>query len=583
MLHQKNGAGSGWLPGGGSYVAYTSPSGAQTTIVVEKVDPAKSSCQFEPTPRYNVTSERATFRLSRGGAGAGAGAVPPSLFVYWSNLATGTFLQRNGSVAVADDGTFAINVAVDDVITITTMDWARPTYPTPPADGPFPAAVDGSFAATAVGQESPLFAQMSGAFEVGASALRPHNTLQQVAAGFPVKWLRDDKAPFTQMGDGSWGATSVSVDVAAITACSVFVGVRGSFPNTDGTGLLFGVDTNRSVWFVANTVAQVVAGARTGAYPNSGPLATGKKLVFNTLEVRINGSIASATGSVNGKQVFTGAALDAGISIGGTGTVLLGTSDYGAAEFDAFAASGTSAAPSPAPPPPSPTPLPPIAPSSCKPATPGVRVRPCTGAVLCCAVCACAVRARAAPCLRRRADVVVVVVVVVVVCNRRGRRCCGCLRAPARWRACSGGPTRTTSGSCSAAAQRCVRGSPSRARATPAPHHRQPVLRSGEAEAGAQGHACPSCPAQTRPVPTPCHDLHRRPAKKTRRFDVIAAWRGVAWCCSGVAWRGAACTLAQCAHQRPGSVAWWCVVTSNTATWRHMAGHDGVAAAGGPA
>lgn len=260
-------------------------------------------------------------------------------------------------------------MAVDDVVTITTKAWTRPTsWPAPPDEHAFPSTLVDDFESDPIGAESPYFAQMSGAFEVAPSTLRKGSTLQQRAVGFPVKWLRDDKAPFTQAGDGHWGKTSVQVDVAAISAVSVFVVIRGNFGGTDGTGLLFGVDTNRSRWFVAPTIQS----AMQGAYVVSGSLATAKQGVFNTLNVSINDVAASAKGFINGVLVFENLT---NISVKLTGTVVLGTSDYGIAEYDNFAARGTSEPPSPSPPSPGPAPgpppLPPLPPKGCKPPVPG--------------------------------------------------------------------------------------------------------------------------------------------------------------------------------------------------------------------
>lgn len=371
LLHRV-GSGSGWLSGGGSYVAYTDPADtASFTLVIEKVDPSLSSCQFESTPRYAVTAERATFQV---GGPQMMGAAGKVLNVYWSNLASSTFLQRNASVTVADDGTFAIAVGVDDLITVTTAAWSKPAYPAPPLDSAFPCTITDDFDGDAVGSESALFAQMSGAFEVDASAVRSGtNTLQQRGVGKPVKWLRNDLAPFTQMGTGSWGATSVSVDVAAVTATAVFVGVRGKFSNTDGSGLLVGVDTAHALWFAAQSIAEVMSGSLTGNYQLSGPLPAARKGVFNTLNVSVAGTAATATATINGKQVFSSAAALKG-ALSATGTVVLGTSDYGLAEFDNFVARGVDAPspPGPGPSPPSPSPgLPPLPPQTCLHKPPG--------------------------------------------------------------------------------------------------------------------------------------------------------------------------------------------------------------------
>jgi hypothetical protein len=62
----------------------------------------------------------------------------------------------------------------------------------------------------------------------------PNHALKQAAVGFPVKWLRDDILPVTQLGSNRWGDINLTVSAALpaptdqfnnVSANAVFVGV----------------------------------------------------------------------------------------------------------------------------------------------------------------------------------------------------------------------------------------------------------------------------------------------------------------------------------------------------------------------
>ena len=195
------GAGSGLLDKGGSYVGYLSPNRSEFTLVIEKVRPQLSMCRFEATPGYNVANESATF------------IVPPSvrgrpLYLWRSNFQSQAFMVGGEAVAVTSNGTVRVMVAVDDLITLSTLSWeGPPRLPPAPPPSAFPSTVSESFEEYEVGQEPVLFAQMSGAFEVvqGGQGMgtrmgkRMGKVLRQSAVGPPVNWLRANIAPSTQV------------------------------------------------------------------------------------------------------------------------------------------------------------------------------------------------------------------------------------------------------------------------------------------------------------------------------------------------------------------------------------------------
>merc|ERR1712091_734116 len=92
------------------------------------------------------------------------------------------------------------------------------------------------------GQEADLFAQMSGGFEVSLAADGKNKVLRQSGVGFPVKWLRDDTRPYSQVGDFSWKDANVSSRVLVEQAGEAgFIGARAQLQGTKGNGIFYGI------------------------------------------------------------------------------------------------------------------------------------------------------------------------------------------------------------------------------------------------------------------------------------------------------------------------------------------------------
>jgi galactosylceramidase len=133
----QRGAGVGYLAGGGTYATLLSPSATDATIVIEKLDRAASQCSWSSSPKNATSPETATFTLG------GTLARITSLHVYRSTFdATGSadpaaMYASQGTLAVVG-GTFSISVAVNDVITLSTVQGTKGAHAPPPAPAPFP-------------------------------------------------------------------------------------------------------------------------------------------------------------------------------------------------------------------------------------------------------------------------------------------------------------------------------------------------------------------------------------------------------------------------------------------------------------
>lgn len=339
------GNGSGTLAMGGSYVSYFN--GNDVSVVIEKVSPQISDCGFQTTPSYNVTDEVGKFQL----AGDLRGQVR-SLSQWRSNFANGSFFQRFDDIVVAADGSFSVNIAVDDLISLSTTAGQRNGAAdlSPPVASVFPSLHEDNFNRYDIGQEADLFAQMSGGFEVSLAADGKNKVLRQTSVGFPVKWLRDDVRPFTQVGDFAWTDANVSSRVLVEqSGQAAFIGARAQLQGTKGNGIFCGIvagnATHLGQWFVAGSIDDVGVDA-TWLARGYGAIATGE---WYDLRIEANGN--SAKFYLDGEVVAALAAPSA------SGAAAIGTRDYAPAQFDDFVVSARGGAPAPTPgPPPLPTP-----------------------------------------------------------------------------------------------------------------------------------------------------------------------------------------------------------------------------------
>jgi galactosylceramidase len=376
------GEGSGFLTDGGSYVSYVSEDAKDFSLVVEKVSPHKAGCGFSSQGSYNVSDEKAEFTLTAGSA-LHLTAAGKALAGYRSNFIAGTFMQPiAGGVMVAADGSFSVEVAVDDLITLTNTrpadGPAPPALPPPPADSPMPTHFSDDFEQYTVGSEASLWAQASGSFEVAALP-GGKKVLKQAAVGFPVKWLRDDVLPVTQLGDRqAWGDTNLSitvglpgaadgVDAGNTTGNAVFVGVHVQIGATDGSGVWVAIEVSGDWWLTAGKASALHFGPGSSCLahgtldPTPKPGADG--VAWTRVELSAVGTLASL--SLNGRSVASGATIPkAG------GNVAIGSLAYAPAFYDDFTVAATGNAPPPPPPSPHPGPGPPPLPTPSKCAAP---------------------------------------------------------------------------------------------------------------------------------------------------------------------------------------------------------------------
>ncbi len=321
------GGGSGWLPAGGTFVSYASPSGEDVTIVVEKMDANVSRCQRgqRPADRLAVTrAENVTFDVRGGFADEGRqgfGRVPGNVTLWASHFGgderdAGLFLRRADVPVV--DGTVTIEVWPNWAYTLSSIRTAskagqasvvqgrresereRPR-PSPP-QGQFPCAYNDDFDQCVPHSIPKYVAPLAGAFEcVAAPGGRSGLVVRQMSPAMSI-CDRGDVTPYAIVGDGFRTEYTVSLDVLLPSSGGgAFVGARTKGPVGSGVGMdgvFFAV--NATGWHMALNISGVV-GAGTiasGLLPRPpGRAESG----WRRLSLAVSG--ARATASVDGVPV----------------------------------------------------------------------------------------------------------------------------------------------------------------------------------------------------------------------------------------------------------------------------------------
>lgn len=196
-------AGSGLLPAGGSFVSSLAPArGNAFTLILESLEGACLRCSGGAVPAQDLV-----FALAAGGA-----LPTPGMTLHaWLTTEAVPFV-RVADVVVGADGTLAVTLPSDAMITLTTQTLgahgAAPPAP-PSAPFPLPFVADFSEAANAYDVLPKFFADQAGSFAVR------HGVVQQVADADPGSnaWVRNGP-PLTLVGDNNWTDVVVSTTIA---------------------------------------------------------------------------------------------------------------------------------------------------------------------------------------------------------------------------------------------------------------------------------------------------------------------------------------------------------------------------------
>jgi galactosylceramidase len=244
-------AGVGLLDNGGSYVSLTDPTGQQLTIIVETMNRNSSQCKWTTSVDYNTTEQTATFQLDR------SFAHITQLFAFFSNFTTidvdQAFIYK-GIIAL-NNGTFTLQLPIEVVYTLSTINGTKGAYEPPPASTPFPLPYEDDFDQYPIFSEAALFADQSGSWQIVDTSSSRGRVMRQMVTEIPISWCGEAPYPYSIIGDNQWQQPlTVSVDVMIESVGTAFVALGVSRGNCDvagvgSPGIVFSINTtNNGLW-----------------------------------------------------------------------------------------------------------------------------------------------------------------------------------------------------------------------------------------------------------------------------------------------------------------------------------------------
>ncbi|XP_028250515.1 galactocerebrosidase isoform X2 [Parambassis ranga] len=318
----------GHLAQGGSYVALTNGKGS-LTVVIETMTHDHSVCIRPPLPHFNVTSQNATFQLKGSFASIKELKVWRSQFNFKTKKPS--FFEKLTPLTIKD-GSFTLNLAEDEVYTLTTVTTgSKGSYPDPPPSARFPKVYKDDFdVRNPPFSEAPNFADQTGVFEyhVNLTDSGPHVfTLRQALTERPVTWAADADQTISVIGDYQWQNLEVTCDVFMenVKSSGVFIAARvdkGGQSIRSAKGVFF--------WVFADGTYKVtndLAGQTVLAEGQSGTRAYG----WYNLSLTVKGQYAA--GMLNGYPLWKQAV----VLTPKNGWAAIGTRSFELAQFDNFA------------------------------------------------------------------------------------------------------------------------------------------------------------------------------------------------------------------------------------------------------
>ena len=225
-LYLRNGSGSGFLPGGGSYVTLVSDEIASDyTIVIETTTRAHSMCiRRNPSWNWSVAElQTVTFSLEN------YKLQQVSSLQLWETRLFGEevfFFEKRSPVPIVN-GSFQITLVPDSIYTLTTTTGQQKgEFPSPPSPEPFPVPYTESFENYRVGHMPKYISDQVGSFAVQPRLGGPGQAFQQMVEELPISWGGDathnheSKQPLSVLGD--WNSTNCAIAAeVAITGQAV--------------------------------------------------------------------------------------------------------------------------------------------------------------------------------------------------------------------------------------------------------------------------------------------------------------------------------------------------------------------------
>uniref|UniRef100_A0A7M4EEP3 Galactocerebrosidase n=1 Tax=Crocodylus porosus TaxID=8502 RepID=A0A7M4EEP3_CROPO len=287
----------GHLKKGGSYVALTDGLG-NLTIIIETMTHNHSECIRPRLLPFSVSSQIATFYLK------------------------GSFVF---------EGTFTLNLDVDEVYTLTTLKTGQKhMYREPPPSQPFPSNYKDDFnIRNPAFSEAPNFADQTGVFEYFVNTSDPGDhiyTLRQVVVQRPITWASDADQTISIIGDFNWVNMTITCDIYIERPHDGGVFIAG---RVDNGGIYVRRTKGIFFWVFADGTYRVTGDLARKVVLMKG-LAGVRDRTWHTLTLTLKGS--SASGWLNGYPLWENVPAFKPSN----GWAAIGTRSFEFAQFDNF-------------------------------------------------------------------------------------------------------------------------------------------------------------------------------------------------------------------------------------------------------
>ncbi|XP_014451885.2 galactocerebrosidase isoform X1 [Alligator mississippiensis] len=317
----------GHLKKGGSYVALTDGLG-NLTIIIETMTHNHSECIRPRLLPFSVSSQKATFYLK------GTFSKVKALQVWYSKLdfesANSTLFQPLSPIEVFE-GTFTLNLDVDEVYTLTTLKTGQKyMYREPPPSQPFPSNYKDDFnIRNPAFSEAPNFADQTGVFEYFVNTSDPGDhvyTLRQVVIQRPITWSSDADQTISIIGDSNWVNMIITCDIYIERPHDGGVFIAG---RVDNGGIYVRRTKGIFFWVFADGTYRVTGDLARKVVLMKG-LAGVRDRTWHTLTLALKGS--SASGWLNGYPLWENVPAFKPSN----GWAAIGTRSFEFAQFDNF-------------------------------------------------------------------------------------------------------------------------------------------------------------------------------------------------------------------------------------------------------
>ncbi|GAA1858057.1 ricin-type beta-trefoil lectin domain protein [Actinomadura bangladeshensis] len=306
-------SGSGFLGGNranGSYVTLKSTNGSDYSTVIETMDATAAQ-----TATFTVTGGLSTGQVHVWSTNVNSSS-PGDHFVHAADV-------------TPSGGRYSLTLQPGTVYTVTTTTGQGKGTATSPPAAPMALPYSDDFETAATTTSPKYFADMNGAFQrVACGGGRSGSCVRQMAPTTPIRWTNESySAPYTIMGDGSWGNYTVSADAMLEQPGSVEVLGRVNLQATNNNGL------NAYHFRVSDTGAWSIVKSDTSWHFTTLAGGTTSALGLNRwhrLSLKLQDT--TLTAAVDG--VTVGSATDASYTSGQAG---LGVTGYQTDQFDDFA------------------------------------------------------------------------------------------------------------------------------------------------------------------------------------------------------------------------------------------------------